>query len=434
MKHLIVVSIDALVYEDLEYARTLPAFSEIMNGAAIIERVRTIYPSLTHPVHATLLTGAPAGVHGIVNNYVHNSANVGSGEWYNHLSDIKCDTLLHAAKRAGLTTAASTWPLTCCGGDVIDYLVPGMMNYYFDTYGGDILSAYRDKGASDAVMPIIEEGIRRFGHLDEHPSVDEFQIFCASEIFKRYKPNLMLIHPGHVDHMRHISGVFSDEVKKAVRLTDEWLSGLISAVKEARLWDRTDIVLLSDHGQINITRSISPNVYLAKEGLISYCDDGRITSYLAFCKSAGASAQVYLAHPDDTALKGRVYDILKSLCDEGVYGISRVFTEKEVRDEFSLFGDFSFVLEGDGYTSFGEWVSPPAVKGYDLADYRFGRATHGHLPTLGPQPTFIGRGPSFRACKTVPTGDILNHAPTLAKLLGTELFDAVGVAVDEILN
>ena len=46
-KHLIVVSVDALVYEDLEYAKTLPSFGKLMSEGAIIERVKTIYPSLT---------------------------------------------------------------------------------------------------------------------------------------------------------------------------------------------------------------------------------------------------------------------------------------------------------------------------------------------------------------------------------------------------
>ena len=61
-KHLIVVSVDALVFEDLEYAKTLPMFGRILREGSVVERVKTIYPSLTHPVHASLLTGCPAGV------------------------------------------------------------------------------------------------------------------------------------------------------------------------------------------------------------------------------------------------------------------------------------------------------------------------------------------------------------------------------------
>ena len=67
-KHLIVVSADAFVFEDLDYVKNLPNFKRILDNGSRIEKVRTIYPTITHPVHATLLTGAPAGVTGIINN------------------------------------------------------------------------------------------------------------------------------------------------------------------------------------------------------------------------------------------------------------------------------------------------------------------------------------------------------------------------------
>ena len=67
-KHLIVVSADALVFEDLEFAKTLPNFGKLYNEGARIERVRTIYPTLTHPIHASIMTGCPAGITTIVAN------------------------------------------------------------------------------------------------------------------------------------------------------------------------------------------------------------------------------------------------------------------------------------------------------------------------------------------------------------------------------
>ena len=85
-KHLIVVSVDALVYEDLEYAKTLPNFGRLIKSGAIIERVRTIYPSLTHPVHASIISGAPAGVTKIVNNAT--LAPGKDGAWYNMLDEM----------------------------------------------------------------------------------------------------------------------------------------------------------------------------------------------------------------------------------------------------------------------------------------------------------------------------------------------------------
>ena len=109
-KHLIVISVDAMVYEDLCYGKTLPHLGRIINGGAIVEKVRTIYPSLTHPVHATLITGRAAGGTGIVNNSIFDKKCPigGADTWYNSLEQIDCDTLLHAAKRAGFTTAVSS--------------------------------------------------------------------------------------------------------------------------------------------------------------------------------------------------------------------------------------------------------------------------------------------------------------------------------------
>jgi hypothetical protein len=67
-------------------------------------------------------------------------------------------------------------------------------------------------------------------------------------------------------------------------------------------------------------------------------------------------------------------------------------------------------------------------------NYQNQHGTHGHLPDKGPQPTFIGCGPHFKKGVRIEEGDILNHAPTLASLLGVTLYDSVGTAVKEILK
>ena len=123
-KHLIIASIDAMVFEDLELCKTLPNFKRVMDGAAVIERVMTIYPSVTHPVHGTLITGCTAGKTGAVNNYIfnHDDPARSSEVWYNNLDQLKCETIFHAAKRAGLSTAVSSWPMTNYG---VDCTYPG---------------------------------------------------------------------------------------------------------------------------------------------------------------------------------------------------------------------------------------------------------------------------------------------------------------------
>ena len=121
------------------------------------------------------------------------------------------------------------------------------------------------------------------------------------------------------------------------------------------------------------------------------------------------------------------------MANEGIYGFEKVYTLSEVKDKYGLEGDFDFVLETDGYTSFGEHLTRPSVRGFDLSDYRFGRATHGHAPEKGPQPTFVAAGPSFKKGVVIKEGNILNHAPTLAAALGIKLHSSCGKAVKEIL-
>ena len=434
-KHLIVISVDALVFEDLEYAKTLSAFGSIINGGAIIERVRTIYPSLTHPVHATVISGATAGKTGITNNYLFDpEAPDVMPRWYDRLDDIKCDTLLHAAKRAGLTTAVASWPLTVGGEGVIDHNVPCVLNYHFDEEKEPPLETYKRLGATDSVVDILDEAIRLYGHRDAHPEIERVHAYCCAKIIKRYKPHLLLTHPSHVDAMRHRTGVFSDGVREAIRMTDEWIGEILSAVKEAGIEDSTDVVILSDHGQLNITRTISPNVYLKNAGYVKADANGKVISYDAFAQKGEALCEIYLHDKKNESLYNEIYSLLKSMASDGIYGFERVFTEAEVNEKYGFSGDFSFVIETDGYTSFGEWLTEPAIKNLEVGNCKTLHGTHGHLPEKGPQPTFIAKGPSFKSGVTLPSGSILNHAPTLAAVLGISLKDSEGTKVSEILK
>ena len=430
--HLIVVSVDALVYEDLEYAKTLPNFGRLIKGGAIIERVKTIYPSLTHPVHASIISGVPAGATGIVSNarFVPDQ----DAPWYNFLDEIKCDTLLHAAKRAGLTTAVCEWPVTAKGQNVIDYLVPDILSEYSTGREEEILDVFREYGTTECLMDIVEEGISRFGFRDEHPAVDHFQIFCSAEIIKRYKPNLLLTHPSLVDNARHKTGIFGDGVKDAIKQTDLWLGQLLDAVREAGIEENTDFIILSDHGQLNIVRVVCPNVYLADAGYIKADEDGKLLSWDAYIQSCGLSAHVYLSNPNDVKLYNEIHKLLNRLAQEGIYGFERVFTKDEANALYGLSGDFSFVLESDGYSSFGEAIRRPIVRPLDSADYRTGKGTHGHMPEKGPQPIFMAHGPSFRDGAVVGNAKLVDIAPTLAAVLGQVLTEADGCVLSELLK
>ena len=126
--------------------------------------------------------------------------------------------------------------------------------------------------------------------------------------------------------------------------------------------------------------------------------------------------------------------MLLQMADEKLYGFESVFTREEVKDMYGLDGDFSFVLESDGYTSFSDSCKRPLVAQLDLTDFRFGRATHGYYPDLGPQPTLVAKGPSIKEGVVVDRRPIVDEAPTYAKILGADLSDAQGSPIVEILK
>ena len=65
---LFVLSMDAMVHEDVAYLMTKPNFSRIMEKRAEVEQVCSVYPASTYPAHTSILTGCRPGKHGIRTN------------------------------------------------------------------------------------------------------------------------------------------------------------------------------------------------------------------------------------------------------------------------------------------------------------------------------------------------------------------------------
>ena len=142
---------------------------------------------------------------------------------------------------------------------------------------------------------------------------------------------------------------------------------------------------------------------------------------------------MFLKPGADESLRNRVYNLLMQLRDEGIYGVSEVFTRAEIKERERLDGAFDFVLETDGYTSFGQRVVRPLVSTFDSADYRYGHATHGYLPDKGPQPMFIAAGPAIRTGIEIERRPIVDMPCTMARIRGVALPDADGTAIEEML-
>lgn len=267
----------------------------------------------------------------------------------------------------------------------------------------------------------------------DHPQIDHFLISCACDIIREYSPEFMLVHNGNIDDARHKYGVFNEEVLHGLDLVDLWIGQLMRALEDSGHLHDTDVIIVSDHGQMNLSRVIKPNVFFADAGLIQVDENGNLRDWTAFCCSNAMSAMVYLKDPANVQDYAKTYAVLQKMAAEGIYGFTTVYTKDETK-AMGLDGDFSFVLETDGYTSFSTDWNRPAVRPFDRNDFRYGHATHGYLPEKGPQPTFMAAGPSFRENVWLDSAAMIDEAPTFAALLGVPLPAADGKVLQELLR
>lgn len=415
-RHLIVISVDALVTDDLAYVDGLPTFHEMMANGSVIRNVLTVYPSLTHCVHASIMTGRAAGDTGITENTIFTP---GSEDmpWFNEYSDVRCETVFTLAKRAGLTTAACRWPVTAHGNSEIDYLVPEVMDRDMEGLEDNPLQAYVNIGTTECLLDIVDRAIKKNGASLKHPVYDESQIDCVCDIIKRYKPNLLMTHPSFVDSERHRTGLFSPYVLKSLDKTEEWITRIVDATKEAGIYESTDFVILSDHGHCPYHTLVMPNVKFVEEGLITLNADGSLKDWSAYIHSCDLSAHVHLKNPEDRDVRERVEKLLEQWIADGSMGMESYMTAEEAKKQYGLYGSFSYTIEAKDGFSFEDNLTGPLSKVNPPVEPGLAHSAHGHMPFKGPQAVFIGYGPHFTKGEVIEKGSVLDHFGTFRRVL-----------------
>ena len=431
---LFILSMDAMVREDVAYMMQKPNFARIMAKRAEVDKVCTVYPSMTYPAHTAIITGCRPGKNGIYVNskikpfkdaYVH---------WPLESRNVRVENLFAAAKRAGLTTASVFWPITACDPN-IDHVIN---EYFFYLPDEDLVETFRRQGSDEVALQAVRENMPRFRYEKRakgtgpnlNNTMDDFIMGCTCWLLRNAKPDVLALHNCYIDSTRHYYGAFAPEVYKALDQMDVWLGEVLQAMEDAGCYEDVNFIILSDHGQMDFDRYTRLNVLLQRGGFIDIAPDGSVYDWRAFCKG-GMSAPVFLSDPNYEPLKKAVHEYLLELAKDPQWGIEQVFTVEEAREMYGTYGTFSFMVEGDGHTSFtDDWhgecsVPVEAIEGY--------RAKHGYRPEKGPQPIFLAAGPAFKPGAVVENAHVIDEAPTLAAVLGQTLPQADGRVLHELL-
>lgn len=427
-KYVIVISFDAVSEEDLEFLSKQPNFSKLIKNGALIKNVESVYPSLTYPAHATIVTGKYPKNHGVINNTVLDFKN-DNPDWYWYRKYIKGDTIFDLAEKSGMKTCSILWPVTA--RSKITYNMPEI--FCTKRYDNQILKSAL---AGSKIYQVNMN--KKFGYLRqgmEEPYLDNFATEVAKKTIRELKPNLILLHLIDSDSQKHKYGIENKEVIESLKRHDERLGEIIESLKLAGIYEDSTIIALGDHSQINVNNVIKLNSILMKNDLINV-NGNKIKSYKAIAKSCDGSIYIYLKNKNDVETRKKVRDILNELKNKYSNVIEEVYNNEEIKN---LGADInaSFMIEAKrGYYFIDDFLGE-AIEVIDESSkikHKL-RASHGYLPSRDNYKTFfIAYGKTIKKGVVLEKGKLINHGPTIAKILDIDLRDCDGIVEERILN
>ena len=429
---LFVLSMDAMVHEDVAYMMQKPNFRKIMEKRAEVEKVLSVYPAVTYAAHTTLMTGCYPGKHGIYGNFpLRAERGDNKHHWPLLSTSVFVEDIFAAAKRAGWTTAAVYWPITGRNPN-IDHVINEYF-FYFDDLG-EPEKSFALQGADEVALQAVRENMPLFPTTRGSKELmltsvfDPFIMGCACSLIRNVQPDLLMIHNCYLDSTRHRYGVFGEKTRETLDIMDLWLGDVIAAMEEAGVYEQTNFIILSDHGQMNCTKGVRMNVLLQQGGFQQLGPNNVLYDWQAYSQSNGKSTTIHLRDNCNQKLYDRVHAYLQKLQAEEAYGIERIWTKDELARTYGQGGPYSFMIEGMDGVQFLDAVSGDAVTSLDL------HGKHGYMPEKGPQPIFLAHGPAFKAGAVIENAKMVDVAPTLAAVMGQTMPEADGRVLTELLK
>jgi predicted AlkP superfamily pyrophosphatase or phosphodiesterase len=422
------ISIDGLKPEYITQADAhgmkVPYLRTLIRDGAYAEGVVGIWPTVTYPSHTTLITGVWPAEHGIYNNLEFDPQQHYSGAWNWYAPLIRVPTLWKAAHKAGLRTASVGWPVSVGATDV-DYLIPEYWRSA-DPSGGSgtlnpqdrllIAALSRPATLFQQLQPAAGEYM--MGN-DTSIGGDEIKTRYTIEILRKMKPAFMTLHLSSLDDTQHAHGPFSPEADADLEALDGMMARLTKAAVAA---DPSAVVMLvSDHGFMNITHWVNLYIPFLQAGLIDATQNPAtkapvIGSWKAEPWLAGGMAAVVLHDPNDHATEQQVKAMLDKLAADPANGIAAILDRDAIKQR-GAFPDAAFlvVLQPGYYTG-------PGISGNLVTVIPTTRGSHGFSPEYPEmRSSFFAVGAGIAHHRDLGVVDMRQIAPTVAKILKVQM-------------
>ncbi len=417
----LMISIDGLKPEYIthadEHGMKIPYLRTLVSNGTYAEGVVGIWPTVTYPSHTTLLTGVWPAEHGVYANLVFDPFQHFSGAWNWYASQIRVPTLWQAAHKAGLRTASVGWPVSV-GATGVDYLIPeywrGSNADYSPNPDDQLLMAALAR--PDTLIQQLKSAAGPYMNgNDTSIGGDEMKTRYTLEILRRYKPAFLTLHLSSLDDAQHAHGPFSAEADADLEAIDGMVARL--ARQEFLNSPAAVLVIVSDHGFMNITHFVNLAYAFVKAGFIQATfnpgsSTPKVTSWKAEPWGAGGMAAIMLQDPNDHATEQQVRAFLLKLAADPSNGIAQVLDRQEIAQR-GAFPDAAFLVAlKPGYylgaDTSGTLVTPiPGTRG-----------SHGFSPEYPEmRSSFFVLGAGIAHHRDLGIVDMRQIAPTVARIL-----------------
>ncbi len=241
-------------------------------------------------------------------------------------------------------------------------------------------------------------------------------------LWKDGVPEFSILWMNEPDASQHATGPGSVRSLAAIKNADDNLARVLHALDEKGVRDKTDILLVSDHGfstilsMVDMADSLKSAGFNAMREFTNTPAKGDV-----MVVGDGGSVLLYVVGHDQQVIQ-RIVNFLQGWSYTGV-----IFTRRPVEGAFSLSQAHidapgaADVFVSLRWTAGKNDVGTPGMIISDLSEYGPGQGMHGTLSHFDMHNTLIAAGPDFRAgiVDHLPTGNV-DVAPTVLWILGVK--------------
>jgi predicted AlkP superfamily pyrophosphatase or phosphodiesterase len=359
IKYYIVIDIVGLEFDHLQ-SDIIPNISRIANEGECA-KMEPVFPAVTCPVQASLLSGTYPSEHGIISNGLYDRTNHNISFWEQSSNLVKTDRVWDVAEKnssnrpKAIMTAVLFWQNTMyCNANIV--VTPRPL--HFDN--GMVMWCYsKPVGYYDQELKtnLGEFNLATYwGPFASHKS-SEWISQATTYTLEERRPNLLFTYIPHIDYSAQRFGKRSSQVKDDLKIADGIVEEIVQKTIELGMKDESQFIILSEYGFNDVSSAIPLNLKLRDADLLATrrIQDKEYLDYEfsnAFAMVDHQIAHIYVKDGFANQAKHALEDVTG--VDRLLYGEEK----KLLNIDHERSGDIIAISDQDKWFSYYWWYEP----------------------------------------------------------------------------